>query len=257
MPRRKRSCTDVYHVVARGNNRQDIFLNNSDKKYIMALIKEKSEKYEVQIYAYCIMSNHLHILLKADFSDLSLCMKQINHTYAIYYNVKYGKCGHVFQGRFCSYCVEEESYLISCIRYIHNNPVRANIISDIQKYPFSSAKEYFYTKKENTTKLISDAVFEFLKNRFRNSEEFLAFHRIFDSEGFIDIEEEKEEYDFQRVKMYIQNIVEKKGIKYINLIENVPFIRKNEIEKCSEKLGLSKRKVRNFLNLVIKNTGYF
>lgn len=66
--------------------------------------------------------------------------------------------------------------------------------------------------------------------------------------------EEKEEYDFQRVKMYIQNMIEEKGKKYINLIENVPFIRKDEIKKCSEKLNLSKNKIEKFLNLVIKNT---
>ena len=100
--RRKPSGTDVYHVVSRGNNQQDIFLLEKDKNRLYGIIKEQAEKFGVKIYAYCIMSNHVHILLKAEFKALSSFMRETNSMYAVYYNYKYKQSGHVFQGRFFS-----------------------------------------------------------------------------------------------------------------------------------------------------------
>ena len=144
--RRKPSGTDVYHVVSRGNNQQDIFLLEKDKNRLYGIIKEQAEKFGVKIYAYCIMSNHVHILLKAEFKALSSFMRETNSMYAAYYNYKYKQSGHVFQGRFFSSCVETEGYLLSCVRYIHNNPVKAGIVHDIIAYPYSSAGDYFSLK---------------------------------------------------------------------------------------------------------------
>ena len=100
MPRskRKQSGTDVYHVVSRGNNQNHILQKNNDKKYFRSIMQRRAEKFGVKVYAYCIMSNHVHILLKSDFKNLSLFMQEVNSIYAIYHNYKYGKSGHVFQG---------------------------------------------------------------------------------------------------------------------------------------------------------------
>ena len=126
--RRQKSSTDVYHVISRGNNKQHMLADDSDKRYYIGIMKKKAVKYSVEIYAYCVMSNHIHMIVKCDLKILSAYMKELNFDYAIYHNVKNGKCGHVFQGRFYSSCIETEAYLISCIRYIHNNPVRAYIV---------------------------------------------------------------------------------------------------------------------------------
>ena len=149
MPRskRKQSGTDVYHVVSRGNNQNHILQKNNDKKYFRSIMKRRAEKFGVKVYAYCIMSNHVHILLKSDFKILSLFMQEVNSIYAIYHNYKYGKSGHVFQGRFYSSVVETEGYLFSCIRYIHNNPVKANIVKKCEDYQFSSYLDYINENK--------------------------------------------------------------------------------------------------------------
>ena len=111
------------------------------------------------------------MIVKCDLKILSAYMKELNFDYAIYHNVKNGKCGHVFQGRFYSSCIETEAYLISCIRYIHNNPVRAYIVSDILDYPYSSAGEYF-SEKHNC---ISDQIFKIIKKDSQTKKNFTNF----------------------------------------------------------------------------------
>lgn len=250
--RRKPSGTDVYHVVSRGNNQQDIFLLEKDKNRLYGIIKEQAEKFGVKIYAYCIMSNHVHILLKAEFKALSSFMRETNSMYAVYYNYKYKQSGHVFQGRFFSSCVETEGYLLSCVRYIHNNPVKAGIVHDIIAYPYSSAGDYFSLKGKKISGIISEEITDILKNRFKNSDEFLEFHNIFDSQEFLDIKEEKEEHDFQRAKYYIKKYAREKKIKSLKIIENTPFFKIECIEKCREELGLSKRTIENILKTLSK-----
>lgn len=256
MPRKRRekSGTDVYHVVSRGNNKQDILEQDSDKNYFMGLMKEKAAKYKVELYAYCIMSNHTHILLKCDIKTLSLFMKELNFDYAIYYNLKNEKCGHVFQGRFYSSCIETEAYLISCIRYIHNNPVRAYMVSDILKYPYSSAKHYFTKEADKGHGCISEHIFDIIKTRFPNSIDFYKFHNNFDNQEFIDIDDEKSEYDFQRIEHLLQRFVVDNNVESFETVEKVPIIRNQFIEMCREETKLSRKKIENFLKMLAEST---
>ena len=144
------------------------FLVDKDKNYFFGIMKTQAEKFEVKIYAYCIMSNHVHILAKVEFKALSLFIQETNSNYAVYYNCKYQKSGHVFQGRFFSSCVETEGYLLSCVRYIHNNPVKAGLTSDVRAYLFSSAVYYFGSDKERTQGIVSEEIFHILE-KIRNS----------------------------------------------------------------------------------------
>lgn len=254
MPRskRKQSGTNVYHVVSRGNNQAHILQKNDDKKYFMSIMRSRAEKYGVEIYAYCIMSNHVHILLKAEFKILSIFMKELNSIYAIYYNCKYGQSGHVFQGRFFSGPVETEGYLFGCIRYIHNNPIKAYMVSSVLDYPFSSAREYFTVMrgKKKTKGYLSEEVFLILGKRFRNPKEFLEFHDFFDDQEFIDIKEEKEEYDFCRVKKQMEIYIQENRISSFKLLNSIPYMRDRAVAFCKKETGMPQGRIENFLKIL-------
>ena len=143
---RKESYSNFYHVMTRGINKDKIFETESNKKRLFYIIQEKNSEIGCQIYSYCIMDNHLHLLVKADLEDLSLLMKKINGTYAMHYNLKEERIGPVFQDRFKSEAVEDNRYLLSVLKYIHQNPLKAGLVKDIREYKWSSYIEYLYTE---------------------------------------------------------------------------------------------------------------
>ena len=133
MPRhvkRQQSSTGLYHVFVKGINKEKIFDQTREKAYFKRIIKESLSKYDVEIHAYCIMSNHAHLVIKSDGKQkLSYFMSNILAKYAQYYNYKHNRNGHVFQNRFGSECIESERYYWNCIKYIHMNPVKAFMVS--------------------------------------------------------------------------------------------------------------------------------
>lgn len=132
MPRkpRKESSTQIYHVIVRGNNRQLLFLNDEDKLFFTNRIFKYSEQLNISIYSYCIMGNHVHILLgRTPKIILSLFVQKLANSYVFYFNRKYECSGHLFQGRFKSEPVESDEYFKTVLRYILQNPQKANIDS--------------------------------------------------------------------------------------------------------------------------------
>ena len=142
MPRsiRIKSLTHTYHIMIRGVNKENIFVNEDDKRKFLQISQYYLNKFDVEIYAYCLMDNHVHFLLKSK-ENFNKFMQCIQTVYATYFNKKYKRIGHLFQDRFKSIPVERESYLLECVRYIHQNPVKAKI-SSIEKYLWSSYNEY-------------------------------------------------------------------------------------------------------------------
>lgn len=142
MPRSKRikSLTDTYHIMIRGVNKEDIFHDDDDKRKFLQISQYYSNKFDLTIYAYCLMDNHVHFLIKSE-NNLNKFMQCIQTVYSQYFNKKYKRIGHLFQDRFKSIPVEENTYLLECVRYIHQNPVKAQI-SSIDKYLWSSYNEY-------------------------------------------------------------------------------------------------------------------
>jgi len=154
MPRRMRekSSSKIYHVMIRGNERKNIFLDEEDKARFIDTIKikmgnlqetesSKSEK-KFNIYAYCLMDNHVHLLINEEEDNIGRIMKRINTSYAYYFNKKYSRIGHLFQDRYKSEAIENDNYLLAVIRYIHNNPVKAEIVKGQGAYKWSSYNEY-------------------------------------------------------------------------------------------------------------------
>lgn len=146
MPRKAREClnTSFYHVIVQGIKKEYIFNNEVNvEKYIELLISEK-EKFKVKVLAYCVMNNHAHILLYTEqITEMSKYMHSVNQKFAQFYNyINNERVGYVFRDRFKSEPIYNEKYLIRCIRYIHNNPVKAKIVKSPGEYKYSTYNNY-------------------------------------------------------------------------------------------------------------------
>lgn len=131
-----------YHVTARGNEQKDIFKSQKDREKFLSYLEAATVRYSAVIHAYCLMSNHYHLLLETPHGNLSQIMKHINSSYTTYFNVKRKRSGHLLQGRFKSILVEADAYATELSRYIHLNPVRAGIVQAPEDYPWMSYRYY-------------------------------------------------------------------------------------------------------------------
>ena len=127
----------IYHVIQRGNNKEDVFESPEKKDYLINLLSKSVAVNGVELYAYVVMSNHYHLALRTCRETLSKVMHRLNTGYGIYYNRQMKRTGHVFQGRYKAIPVLDESYLMVLVKYIHLNPVRAGICNDLRNYPWS------------------------------------------------------------------------------------------------------------------------
>jgi REP element-mobilizing transposase RayT len=138
---REKSSTGIYHIMLRGINKQDIFNDDEDRERFLETIQRYKKETGFQLYAYCLMDNHVHLIIRENDMELSKVMKRIGTSYAGYFNWKYGRSGHLFQNRYCSEAVENDSYLYMVIRYIHQNPAKAGICA-VNEYKWSSYNCY-------------------------------------------------------------------------------------------------------------------
>ena len=151
MPRvqRVKGEFSTYHVVQRGNEKREIFRKDEDKYRFLETLAKTREKYNFLLYAYCLMDNHIHLLLNDNGNDISKFMKSINVSYVSYFNRVYQRCGHLFQDRFKSELVKDDRYLLEVSRYIHNNPVKAKMVERPDEFEWSSYN--IYSGKANDT----------------------------------------------------------------------------------------------------------
>lgn len=133
--------------MSRGNARQDIYRSDDDRKLFLSLLEDLSERYEIEVYAYVLMNNHYHLLLKTKHANLSKAMQWFGTTYTRKFNLIHLTSGHLFQGRFKSIIVENDAYLLRLSCYIHRNPLKAGIVQKLSDYPWSSYPFYAYKKK--------------------------------------------------------------------------------------------------------------
>ena len=131
-----------YHITARGIRKENIFYSDKDKNVFLDKMNETFEKYSFVCYAYCLMDNHYHLFIKTPFANISQGMHYLNTSYANWFRAKYKLAGSVFQGRYKSILVDADSYALILSAYIHLNPLRANMVDDLEDYPFSSFLDY-------------------------------------------------------------------------------------------------------------------
>lgn len=132
----------LYHVTSRGNEKKDVFKSRRDREKFLTYLASATERYGAVIHAWCLMSNHYHLLLETPEGNLSQIMRHINGAYTIYFNVKRKRCGHLFQGRYKALLVAAEEYAAKLSRYIHLNPVRAGMVARPEEYEWSSYRQY-------------------------------------------------------------------------------------------------------------------
>lgn len=158
MPRRARKDLDAsfFHVIVQGLNKEFIFIKDEYKIKYLKLLKCEKNNYELEIIAYAIMNNHVHMIIYSKKNDeLSRFMKTVNERYAKYYNYKENRVGYVFRDRFLSEPITNKNYLLRCISYIHNNPVETYLVSECKDYKFSSYNDYI-----NKSGFINDEMIE-------------------------------------------------------------------------------------------------
>ena len=128
----------IYHVTSRGDGREDIYLSDQDRYAFLDLLGKCCSRFDWVVYAYCLMSNHYHLVLETLEPNLSQGMRQLNGVYTQYFNRSHSRVGHVFQGRFKAILVDKDAYLLELSRYVVLNPVRANMVRSVRDWRFSS-----------------------------------------------------------------------------------------------------------------------
>lgn len=151
MPRKAREKTEeaIFHIMARSISEVDLFKDRDDKIKYLALVKKYQKLYKFKVYGYCLMDNHVHMIIDANGADISKVMHSINFSYALYFNIIHKRHGHLFQDRFRSEMVEDDNYLLALSAYVHNNPTVIKAYEDCpEKYEFSSLAVYLGLKQD-------------------------------------------------------------------------------------------------------------
>lgn len=128
----------VYHLTSRGNEKQDIYKSDTDRKFFLRTLSYVVKRFKWVCHAYCLMTNHFHLLIETPLANVSEGMRQLNGIYSAFFNRTHRRVGHLFQGRFKGILVEKQSYALELCRYIPLNPVRAGICAHPADYPWSS-----------------------------------------------------------------------------------------------------------------------
>lgn len=248
MPRiaRKYSTSMFKHIVVQGINKEKIFSKEKYiKKYKETMLK-KLENSNVLILAYCIMNNHAHFLVYSEKNEyISKYMQKINIVYSQYYNTINNRVGYVFRDRYYSQDILTQRQLYNCLRYIHNNPVKANICKSAEQYKHSSYNEYLIKKR-----IINEESIKILLGTTENyKEDFLTIHNFGKiDEEFIDVKDKTIEEFMDEIKQRynIKTIKDNKEI----LAEVIKSARKQTditIMKLSSILGIGKTTIGKYV----------
>ena len=241
MPRqaRKPSSTRIYHIMLRGINRQQIFEDTEDRAQFVETLLKYKDICGYSIYAYCLMGNHIHILIKEGQENLTQIFKRIAGSYVYWYNWKYHRCGHLFQDRFKSEPVEDDGYLLTVLRYIHQNPVKAGLCKTAEEYAYSSMNEYLGQPTLSDTEFILSML---------PDEEFIDFHRQENDDKCLEVEDQHRMTDAEAQQLIFK----------ISKCKNIADFQKLDTEKrnsCIRKLhenGMSIRQISRLTGLTKK-----
>lgn len=247
MPRaaRIKSSTGIYHIITRGINQQNIFSSDDDYKRFLNTLKRYSIKGGCEIYACCLMSNHIHLLLKEGVEPLATTMKKIGSSYVYYYNWQYNRKGHLYQDRYKSEPVENDTYFLTVLRYIHLNPIKAGIADNLDSYPYSSYLEYI-----DKANIINPtfALNMFHQDKDQAIERFITFHNQPNDDRCLDITEKKETLSDK----IIRELVFKRYHIELGALSNTKQENQKEVLKYLKELeGCSLRQLSRLTGLTV------
>ena len=250
MPReaRTKSKTGIYHIIWRGANRQEIFHDDMDWIQFLHILKRYKIKYQLGIYAWCLMGNHVHLLIKEGNEDISITMKRIGISYAKYYNWRYITTGHLFQDRFKSENVETTSYLLTVVRYIHQNPVKAGIVSHVDEWKWSSCRGYYGKRHDPGNMLDCHFILrKFSSDIFTARERFKEFNERKNSDKCLDEPVNERRLSDEQARMEIRKRL---GTVEIAQVKSLPKLERNEmLRKVKGIDGLSLRQAGRILGI--------
>jgi len=186
MPRnaRVKSESGIYHIMLRGINQQLIFEDEEDNRKFLEILNDCKAVSGYKLFAYCLMGNHIHLLIKVEKEELEQIFKRIGGRYVYWYNGKYSRVGHLFQDRYKSEPVETDDYFLTVLRYIHQNPVNANISKKVDGYLWSSYNEYINPKVGQLTDI--GFVLEMI-----GKTEFVRFNNQVNEDKCLELEDKK------------------------------------------------------------------
>jgi len=165
----------LYHITARGNERNLIYREGGDYQKFLKILSELPQRYGIILHGYILMGNHYHLLIETPKGNITKVMHYLNATYTGYFNKKYDRVGHLFQGRYKGYLIEKERYLLSVSRYIHLNPIRAMIVKRPEEYRWSSYPEYIGKEKKKEWLTCDWILGQYFKDETRARRQYRAF----------------------------------------------------------------------------------
>lgn len=235
MPRsaRIKSRTGIYHIVLRGINRQKIFLDDEDRLRLYKTLHKYKEKCQYSIYAYCFMDNHIHLLLKEGGESLDQVMRRIGASFVYWYNHKYDRIGNLFQDRYKSEAVEDDTYFLTALRYIHQNPIKAGIVKGLEGFSWSSYMEYL----EEEDLIDKEYVLRLFNN---NIKEFVTFNNEINKDNCLDIKEKERKISDEDIKTLIDK---RYRINNVSLIHQPKEIQEGILRELLGIQGISTRQL--------------
>ncbi|OLN33270.1 transposase [Desulfosporosinus metallidurans] len=256
MPRkaREKSQSGIYHVILRGANRQEIFHEDEDSLRFLEIVDKNAKISEMKVFGWCLMGNHVHLLLGEGVEELSVTMKRIGVSFAWYYNWKYKTTGHLFQDRFRSENVENDGYLLTVIRYIHQNPVKAGMVKLAEDWKWSSCHNYYSKTPYSLVLLDRDLILTmFSTDRPRAIAMFKEFSEVESDSNCIDDEQRSRMTDEDAELEITKKIA---GIE-IAQVKSLPKRQRDEVLRKVKKIeGVTHRQAARIFgvspNLIFK-----
>ncbi len=255
MPRlaREKGEFQTYHVIMRGNERKKIFLSDKDRIRFIEILHKMKNKYNYKLEAYCLMDNHVHILINDNGNDISTIIKSINISYAVYFNHVHNRVGHLFQDRFKSQIVNDDRYLLAVSAYIHNNPVKAGMVDLPNAYKWSSMNSYLERDKAGSDLVDTDRILGIFSEKYKMAvEEYMNFVSKYEPDmEIIDVDEdrilwlrEKTVYidSFEAAKEMVEKDLKEKG-KNIDSLNKEKALRYEIIVKLRKNTNLSLQEI--------------
>lgn len=244
MPRQERikSGSGYYHIMLRGNERNNIFKGDEDKLRFMKTMLKMKDRDRFYLHAFCLMDNHVHLMLREGEEDVATVMKRITVSYVYYFNKKYKRVGHLFQDRFKSEVVEQDRYLLALARYIHQNPVKAGMVEKAADYKWSSYNCYLNDDNNFAKMLDTDTILGlFSEDKDVAVEKYKAYMNEECDETFIDLKEEVEVMDEEESRELFQKMLMDQGLENKN--NGKVQIPDGLIKEFREKTNLSARRI--------------
>lgn len=245
MPRvpRKKGKSGIYHIVMRGINRQIVFEDEEDSNKFIKTLQKYKDICGYRLHAYCLMGNHVHLLLKEGKEPLETVMRRICGSYVLWYNKKYSRVGYLFQDRFKSEPVEDNVFYLTVLRYIFQNPVKAGIVTRIENYSWTNYSHYL---EGNPWTDIGFALELFDTDRASAVRKFIDYVNRVNNDECLDLQEKRRLNDVEAIKLI-------KDVCMVDRAQDLQTLeinrRNNYIKELREKHSLSIRQIERLTGI--------